>query len=227
MRRLIVGTAAVIALGLAGCKGDSAPSGRTLSPAERQALTATLSGSPQMGQFGPLAAAALVYVSDVGQLVVMNGTSSDTYNAIGLWMDINVNHGGPVVSQFLTVLAWQGTGTTIQKLALVLGAGNSLPVTDSLGASFNGTSGGTAMLGSAPFGTNDVFVADTGTFHVFGGSFGGSTAFTQGTLNGTYTPGTITGSYAVTASNGTGSASQSADFAAGIPAVHLVVRGSY
>ena len=230
MKRLIVGAAAAIALAVAGCKGEpSASSARLMSTTERQALTATLSSSPQMGQFGPIASAALVYVSEVGQVVVTTGTTSAAYNAVGLWMDINVTHGQqPVVSQFFTVLVWQGTGQSIQKIGLVLGAGNTAPTSVTLGATFNGTSGGTGMFGNAPFDASAVYVAASGTFSVSGVSFTGAASFSQGTLTGSYSNGTLMGTYSFLGINSSAtSVTQSTDFSSGIPAVHLVVNGTF
>ena len=228
MKRFLVGAAA-IAVAAAGCKGEaSGPSTRQMTPAERQALIATLTNSPQMGQFGPVASAALLYVNEVGQMQLTTGPTTAAYTAVGLWMDINATvSGAPLVTQFFTVLAWQGTGSSISKISLVLGAGNTAPSTATLGPTFSGTTGGTAMFGDAPFSSGDVYVSTSGTFAVSAVSFVGPTAFSLGTLTGTYAPGTLMGSFSLTAMNGSGSSSsQSADFSAGIPAVRVVVNGS-
>lgn len=230
MRKLVALGMLCAAAALAGCKSETtSPPSTTLSPGQRQALSATLGSSPQMGSFGPLASAALAYVTQYGQIQITTGTTTATYNAVGLWMNINAMHGTtPVVSEFFTVLAWQGSGATIQALSLVLGAGNSPPVTDTLSASFNGTRGGTGMFGTAPFGTTDVYLASAGTLVISGVSFGGGTAFTAGTLNGTYAPGSLTGHYTFLGMNSLGTTSQqSSDFSVGIPAVQFMVQGTF
>lgn len=230
MNATIVGGAAALALVVAGCSHEpSGTSVRTLSPTERQALAATLLSAPQMGTYGPIAAAALVYVNEVGQLSVRTDAVTETYSAVGLWMDINAVHGtDTVVSQFFTTLAWQGTGATITKLSVVIGAGNAAPKSDSLSQTFNGSSGGTALFGDTPFAANDVYVSSAGTFSVTSLAFTGSTDFTQGTTTGSYSAGLLGGNFAVQGVNaGLQTKQQSADFAAGLPAVHLLVRGSF
>lgn len=229
MNATIVGGAAALALAVAGCGETSSPSARTLSPTERQALAATLLNSPQIGIYGPVAAQALVFVSEVGQVTITTDTATGVYSAVGLWIDINAAHGaGTVVTQFFTALAWQGTNSSVSKLTLVIGAGNTAPKSDSLFLTFNGTSGGTALFGSAPYAANDVYVSNNGTFSTTSLSFAGTTDFTQGTMTGTFSVGTLGGNFTFQGVNASLQAKQqSADFTTGLPAVHLVVRGSF
>jgi hypothetical protein len=230
MKLVIVGGAMALALAAAGCRGSpSGASARTLSPTERQLLASTLLNSPQIGIYGPVAAQALAYVNEVGQVTILTDTASGIYSAVGLWMDINAVHGtGTVVTQFFTALAWQGTTSSITKLTLVIGAGNSAPKSDSLLPTFNGTSGGTALFGSPPYGANDVYVSNMGIFSVASLSFSGSTDFTAGMMSGSYTAGTLGGNFTFQGVNASKAAKQqSADFAAGLPAVRLIVRGGF
>lgn len=230
MNITVAGGVAAIACAMAACSGEPThASARTLSPTERQALAATLLNSPQIGIYGPVAAQALVYVNEVGDLSVITDTASGIYSAVGLWMDIDAVHGsGTVTTQFFTTLAWQGTNSSISKLTLVIGAGNTAPKSDSLFPTFDGTSGGTALLGSAPYGGNDVYVSNAGTFNVASLSFTGSTNFTQGSMTGSYGVGTLGGSFVFQGVNASLQAKQqSADFTTGLPAVHLIVRGSF
>ncbi len=230
MNRITVGVAAAVALAALGCSSTpSSTSVRTLSPSERQALASTLLSTTQIGIYGPVASQALVYVNEVGQLSVTTESTTATYNAVGLWMDIAALHGADSVkTQFFTTLAWQGTSTSITKITLVLGAGNTAPTSATLGTSFNGLTGGTAMFGSAPYGGSDVYLSNQGTFSVSSVSFGAGTNFTQGTMTGSYSAGTLGGNFTFQGVNSALAAkTQSADFTAGLPAVRLVVRGSF
>ena len=230
MNATVVAGAAALALAAVGCSSTtSGSSGRTLSPTERQALAATLLSSPQIGIYGPVAAQALVYVNEVGDVTITTDTSTATYSAVSLWMDINAAHGAStVLTQFFTTLAWQGTNSTITKLTLVIGAGNTAPKSDSLFPVFNGSTGGTGLFGSAPFGANDVYVSNSGTASVTSLSFSGSTDFTQGTMTGTYSVGTLGGNFTFQGVNASLQAKrQTADYTTGLPAVHLIVRGSF
>jgi hypothetical protein len=233
MRRLVAGAVAVIAAAVAGCSGE--PSGakvHTLSPAERQALSAILMGSPQIGAYGPIASLALSFVDQAGELTVTTTTTSATsavYNAVVLWMDIDATTNGvPVVTQFFAVLAWQGTGASITKLTAALGVANTAPSNVSLGPTFNPASGGTAMVTSAPYSITDLYVSTAGTLAINSLNFtSGSTAYTQGTLQGTYQRGSVGGSYTFTAASGVNNLNQAADFSAALPAVHVFVQGTF
>ncbi len=230
MNRTIISLAAAIALGAIGCSGEpSGTSVRTLSPSERQALASTLLSTTQIGIYGPVASQALVYVNEVGQLTVTTESTTAVYNAVGLWVDIYAYHSPDTVkTQFFATLAWQGTTSTITKITLVLGAGNTAPTSATLGSSFNGLTGGTAMFGAAPYGGNDVYLSNQGTFGVSSVSFGAGSPFTQGTMTGTYSAGTLGGNFTFQGVNGSLAAkTQAADFTGGLPAVRLVVRGSF
>jgi hypothetical protein len=230
MNRSVVGAAAALSLAIAACGGGTTgTTTRTLSPAERQALAAALLNSPQMGAYGPVASQALVFVADVGQLSIVTDGTPESYNGVGLWMDINATHDtAAVVTQFFALLAWQGTGSTITKLTVVMGTGNNTPVTDSLTTSFNPVHGGMALFGGAPFGGNDVYVSSQGTFTTSSAEFSGSTNFTQGSLSGSYSYGTLGGHYFAQGANAALAVrQQTGDFSSGLPAVRLVVRGSF
>jgi hypothetical protein len=229
MRKVFVAGIVPIALAAAACSQTTSSSAHLLSPTERQALAATLLGTTQIGIYGPVASQALAFINEVGQLSVTTEGTTANYNAVGLWFDIHAFHSpDTITTQFFATLAWQGTTSTISKITLVLGAGNTAPVSDALSSSFNGATGGTGMFGGAPYGANDVYLSNQGTFAVSAVSFGGQTSFTQGTMNGSYGVGTLAGTFNFQGVNASSAAKhQTADFTTGLPAVQLIVRGTF
>lgn len=188
------------------CSGDSGGvSPDAIRGAEKaavqNALTCALSGDslfPYLTQF------ALPYVDRASYLVSPAG---DTTRVVGIQILINaVVDTTPVVAELSGLLAWMGfdsAAATVDTTVFLIGAGGtSMPLTDSLRATWSpvtpGSGTGFVIHQTTPA-TCQAWLSRAGALHLASVAFGAGRTQTVGTVSLTLARGTVTGDFDVTA----------------------------
>lgn len=173
-------------------------------------------------------------IDEASKVVETNG---DTSRLVGVQLDVDAktDSGVPITAQFSALLAWRGyrpATQTVDSVWLVLGAGITPPLSDSLRTSFSPDTAGTGVgfvVAQATDSAVQTWLTRAGAFHVTGVSYGAAQSSSIGAITLSASHGTLNGDFHLTAklepdSSTTVTASRS--FAAGIHAIKVRVTGT-
>lgn len=129
--------------------------------------------------------------------------NGDTSRFVGIQLDVDAktDSGVPIVAQFSALLAWrhyQPASQTVDSVTLLLGAGITPPLSDSLSTGFAPDSAGTGtgfVVAQAPDSSVQTWNTRAGAFHVTGATYGSSQSSSIGGLTLTTFHGTMNGDY--------------------------------
>ena len=230
MKRAVVSIAAVALL---GCSFDSgmAPTTEIIAVGEKAAVQQALArsfGSDSL--YSTLSGFVLPFID---QATARANATGDTTKIAGFQLDVVA---GSLSAGVVGFLAWRGyrpaTGT-VDSLFLVVGAGTTVPLDDSLGAAFAVNllgSGAAWVIAEAPDSSVQIWRARTGAVHVTSASFGAaSSADLGGGFGIARSRGTIAGDYHLSAKlvpDSTTTVTAAQDFSSGALGVHLRVTGN-
>ena len=230
MKRAVVSIGAVALLGCS-IESGTAPTTGLITVSEKAAVQQALAhsfGSDSL--YTTLSGFVLPFIDQATPLANATG---DTTKIAGFQLDAVA---GSVSSGVFGFLAWRGyrpaTGT-VDSVFLVVGAGTTLPLDDSLGAAFAVSllgSGAAWVIAEAPDSSVQVWRARTGAVHVTSASFGSASSTDLGGGFGiARSRGTIAGNYHLSAKlvpDSTTTVTAAQDFSSGALGVHLRVTGS-
>jgi hypothetical protein len=228
----VVACAAAVA-----CVGDGGSTGvdpDAIAPAELAAVRRTLDEAvPDDTLYATLGRLVLPFVDRASRVVDVSG---DTVRIVGLELDVDVESGqGDIDAEFTLLLAWRGyrpATRTVDSVFFVLGAGQA-PIDVQLGDTFapEEPGSGTALLmHQATDSTVTLWQTGSGQLATSASSYGSPNTQTAGGLTLTLSRGTLAGSFTVTAADqvpgGATTIGTARNFAGGIRALRIVLRGT-
>ena len=204
--------------------------GRELA-AVRTALGKAMAGD---SFYSTLSTFVFPLVDVASKAVEANG---DTSRFVGIQLDVDAktDSGVPIVAQFSALLAWRHyrpATQTVDSVTLLLGAGITPPLSDSLATTFAPDSVGTGtgfVVAQAADSSVETWNTRAGAFHVTGATYGSSQSSSISGLTLTTSHGTMNGDYHLTAklvpdSSTTVTAARS--FSDGIHSIKIRVTGT-
>jgi len=226
------GTAGILLFALAACTDSgTAPTLNVIPVAEKAAVQQALALS--FGRDSLYAALSGVVLPFLDQATPVPNGPGDTTRIAAFQLEAVA---GTLTGGVSGTLAWRGyrAGSgTVDTVILVVGAGATIPVDDSLREAFAVNllgSGSAWIIAQAPDSSVQTWRARTGALHVTGTTFGAaSTADLGGGFTISRSRGTVNGDYHTTAKLVPDSAttvSAAMDFSAGVEGVFLRVEGA-
>lgn len=205
-------------------------SGKELA-AVRTALGQALAGD---SFYSTLSTFVFPLIDEATKVVETNG---DTSRLVGVQLDVDAktDSGVPITAQFSALLAWRGyrpVTQTVDSVWLILGAGITPPLSDSLSTAFAPDSAGTGVgfvVAQASDSVVKSWLTRAGALHVTGASYGSAQSSSIGAITLAASHGTVNGDFHLTAKlqpDSSTTVTSSRSFSAGIHAIKVRVTGT-
>lgn len=173
-------------------------------------------------------------IDEATKVVEANG---DTSRFVGIQLDVDAktDSGVPIVAQFSALLAWRkyrATNQTVDSVTLLLGAGITPPLSDSLATAFAPESAGTGVgfvVAQATDSSVQTWLTRTGAFHITGASYGAAQSSSISGLTLATSHGTMNGDFHLTAKlepDSVTTVTSARSFSAGIHAIKIRLTGT-
>lgn len=204
--------------------------GRELA-AVRSALGKAMAGD---SFYTTLSTFVFPFIDEATKVVEANG---DTSRFVGIQLDVDAqtDSGVPIVAQFSALLAWRHyrpTNQTVDSVTLLLGAGITPPLSDSMATSFAPDSAGTGVgfvVAQAADSSVQTWLTRSGAFHVTAASYAAAKSSSISGLTLAASHGTMNGDFHLIAELEPDSAttvSSTRSFAAGIHSIKIRLTGT-
>lgn len=235
MRRVIVLTLACAAA-VAACRSDTtAPDPDAIPADEKAAVQDALNRALGADTFySELSLFVLPFVDRATRIGYGPG---DTARFVAVQLDIDAARADtPIVAQLSGVLGWRHyrpATATVDSVFLVIGAGLTPPVADSLAGTFSPDSAGAGtgfVVAEAGDSTVRTWTAIAGALHVAGASYGGPVTTSLGGAQLSVSKGTVSGDFHLTghdAVNGGTDVTAGLLFSSGIQALKIRITGQF
>jgi hypothetical protein len=173
-------------------------------------------------------------IDEASRVVEANG---DTSRFVGIQLDIDAktDSGAPIVAQFSALLAWRKyrpANQTVDSVTLLLGAGLTPPLSDSLAPAFAPDSAGTGtgfVVAQAADSSVQTWLTRAGAFHIGSASYGSVQSSSISGITLTTSHGTMNGDFHLTAKLVPDSATtvtSTRSFSGGIHSLKIRVTGT-